>query len=398
MKPRNPARRGLGPALTFALALALALAGPAGAEELRIHGQLDLTESNRGRPLELNLLMHGDTPFDAYRLRLFVEGNASPAIQVFAQALLDEPYQAGAYGAYVVVTPSPSRDLHLVAGKIPWLIGTYAPRTYSDKKPLIGTPLMYFYHTTLRVDRLVPNADALLAAAGTGQYGPTYDASGRGFKGMPVVYDACWDFGGMVTASMRPLEFAGGFVNGTPGVPAAGQDGNGSKSVLGRVGLVPVPAIRLGVSGAYGAYLPERLSPGIPGGRSATDFHQRLMMADAAFSAGHLDLIAEGFTNTWETPTVGELDVRGYYAEGKLGFGAAFYAAGRWESMRFGELARSNGEREPWDYDLDRLETGLGYRLARQAILKAVFQRTIEIDEGRRIPFDLYALQLAVGF
>ncbi len=377
--------------IAFALWIAAAtLAGtsarPARGDDIQWRGQLELTESSRGRPLELNWLMHGDTQFDAYRFRLFAEGRAAQGIELFTQVLFDEQFGSEAYGAYAVITPYPERDLHLVAGKIPSLIGTYAPRTYADKKPLIGTPLMYFYRTTLRVGQLVPSIDALLGGAAAG------------WRGMPVLYDACWDFGGMITGSMRPLEFAAGFVNGTPSAATPSQDSNDSKSALGRIGFVPVPAIRVGASGAYGAYLPERLNPLLPGGTNANNFHQRLLMADAQFEAGRLELIAEGFANTWETPTVGDLDLNGYYVEGKLGLGAAAYGAARWESMRFAEVTSSTGKREPWDYDLDRLEAGLGYRIARGATLKAVFQRTAQIDEGERTNFDLYALQLALGF
>ena len=46
-------------------------------------------------------------------------------------------------GAYALWTPWKSRDLHLQAGNIPWPVGTWAPRKYSDKNPLIGEPLIY---------------------------------------------------------------------------------------------------------------------------------------------------------------------------------------------------------------------------------------------------------------
>ena len=93
----------------------------------------------------------------------------------------------------------------MLIGKIPWLLGTYAPRTYSDKKPLIGTPLMWYYHTTLRYDALPPTTDALLAAAGTGQYGTSYAPGQPPRKGIPVLYDACWDVGVALNGSAQAL-------------------------------------------------------------------------------------------------------------------------------------------------------------------------------------------------
>ncbi len=101
-------------------------------------------------------------------MRLFANSDLGNGFQVYTQALLSDAAMVRVYGAYVTYTPYPGLDLHVMAGKIPWRIGTYGPRTYSDKKPLIGTPLTYQYHTSLRGDRLVPGADALLSAAGTG--------------------------------------------------------------------------------------------------------------------------------------------------------------------------------------------------------------------------------------
>jgi hypothetical protein len=118
-----------------------------------------------------------------------------------------------------------------MAGKMPWIIGTYGPRTYSDRKPLIGTPLIYQYHTTLRYDAIPPNADALLAVAGRGQYGVQYGGATSKFRGMPVIYDFCWDAGLAVTGSQSGLEYAVGMINGAPGWMVPSQDNNNGKSV-----------------------------------------------------------------------------------------------------------------------------------------------------------------------
>lgn len=375
-------------------------AAAAGAQtsSLEINGLVDLVAASGRDALAMNMFNKGDTMFDPYRLRLYVAGDMSPGLHANAQVTFSEVGGAAAEGAWLVWTPKSGRDLHVQAGKTPWPIGTYGPRTYSDENPLVGTPLMYQYHTTLRMDAIPPNADALLAAAGTGQYGPDYGA-GRGFRGMPIAYDHCWDFGVALVGSARPFEFSLGFGNGTPSAPSAGPDGNDGKSVLGRIGISPRPELRLGVSGGYGPYLPNKFASAMPAGKSVEDFNQRLYMADAEFLFGHLEARAEGYFNTWETPTVGDLDVTGGYAELRATVTASGYVAARYDLMRFGELAGTTTPSQPWDHDRDRVEAGIGYRAARRATLKGVFQRNTEhLPNGASSQDDLYAVALSLGF
>jgi hypothetical protein len=387
--------------LPAALALVLAGAGSARATDmtLTVRGQLDATASTRGRAFELNYFNAGATMFDAYRLRLFFEGAATSNIQVYTQLVLDEINTHNVYGAYLMYTPWKDRDLHIIAGKIPWTVGTYGPRTYSDKKPLIGTPLIYQYHTTLRSDVLPPNVDALLAVSGRGQYGFSYTPTQVKFRGMPVVYDFCWDAGVALTGSMAPLEYAVSLNAGTPSMMEPAQDNNEGKSVLGRIGFQPIPALRVGASGAYGPYLASALDPQLPAGKNANDYMQKLVMADFELTSGYVEIHSEGYVNQWMTPTVGNLGVTGYYGEARIGLGGTgAYIAGRWESMIFSDVTDSTGETQPWNYNIDRLETGIGYRVARGAVLKAVYQSNFQHDDGNITRSDLYAGQMSVSF
>ena len=61
--------------------------------------------------------------------------------------------------------------------------------------------------------------------------------------------------------SSRPVEYALGVMTGTPGWGTTSQEENGGKSLLGRVGLAPIPSLRFGVSAAAGPYLIEPLTP-----------------------------------------------------------------------------------------------------------------------------------------
>jgi hypothetical protein len=388
-------RRGFALALAFLAAANAARA--AGMDDLEVRGHLDLVAASRGPAFALNTYNRGDSPFDAYRLRLFVEGPVADGVEVYTQLLFHDDLGASVLGAYGMWTPWAERDHHLIAGKIPWRIGTYAERTYSDRNPLIGTPLIYQYHTSLRADRLPPNADALANAAGTGQFGPVYDAAGRGFRGMPIVYDRCWDFGVMLTGSARPFEYSAGYVNGTPSAATPGNDRNNGKSWLGRAGLQPWPGVRMGISGSFGPWLSDAFASQMPAGHTVNDYAQQLVMADAEWLVSRLELRAEGLWNVWETPYAGDAEMRGASVEARIGLPSGAFAAGRWNVLRFGDVIDSTGAARGWDLDVARIEAGLGYRLQRGVIVKAVYQRTMFLRDSD-VEESLYAVQAAIAF
>lgn len=392
--PRPPFRRFL--ALGLAWSLAAVVAIPASAASLSWRGLLDVTAPSSTEGFPANTLTRGDNPFDPYGLRLFVDGTVNPQFTVFGQVVLHDPSGVYLDGAYVMWTPRPESDFHVNAGKLPWLIGTFAPRTYSDQNPLIGKPLIYQFHTTLVWFMAPPTADVLLASRGSGQSGIGY--LGGTLKGMAVVDDSWWDTGVVANGSSHSIEYALGLTNGTPGWGNSGEDDNRGKTALGRVGLAPAPWLRFGVSGALGPYLIHDLKTPLPAGKRPEDYDQQLVMGDLEVQGGHVELHAEAIANTWETPTVGNLDVHGGYVEGKLTLAAGLWAAARFDVMRFSDIADSTGARHPWDYDQDRLEAGLGLRWDRNVFFKGVFQRNIQHEVTDDYTADLYALQMTVLF
>jgi hypothetical protein len=389
--------------LVAALVFVAALGSPRDAfgGDVKVHGLLDLVLTGKTEAAELNQLWLRDSRFDAYAARIFVDGAATDRIQVFTQLLVTENIGVRAMGAYAMVDPWVGRDVHLIAGLIPYLVGTYDARSYSDKNPLVGIPMVYQHHTTLRRDQIPATPDEILARAGAEYQGVDYPTGGPGFPGMPVIYETWWDFGVGVMGSARPLEFGLALENGTPSFPDPGRDQNSGKAVLGRVGLAPTAGLRFGVSGVYGPYLVDDLGTALPPGKRAEDYNQILAMADAEWSAGHLELRGEGYRNTWQTPTLGDLRVSGFYAEAKMQLPAGFYVAGRYEIMRFGDLADSTGTSKPWDTDWDRGEAGAGYRVARDVTAKVVYQWNQAMSDSpvlERSRYDLVAGQLSIRF
>jgi len=354
-----------------------------------------LVAAQRSDTYDLNKLTRGDSQYDPYGLRIFLDGNVNERVDIFGQVVLRDGATPYVDGAYVLFTPFPGYDTHLLAGKIPWPIGTYGPRTYSNKNPLIATPLMYQYHTTLLWYAIPPSADVLIANSGSGQYGIDYFGYPMSM-GMPVVDDSYWDVGVTAVGSAGLVEYTMGVTAGTPGWGNTVQDENTGKTIMGRVGLAPMPGLRFGISGAFGPYLVESLNEQLAAGQNVSEFHQTLGMVDAEFATGHLELRAEGAWNTWQTPTVGDLDVTTGYVEIKYSLPFGAFAAGRLDGMRFSDIEDSSGVKHTWDSNIGRWELGAGYRIDRTILAKLVYQHTSL--EGRDIKPSLVAAQLSVGF
>ena len=384
--------------MALALTLATASAAPAAAAEVKFHGLLDLVATGRGPEFQINVLTRGDSPLDPVSTRLFAESQVNARTEVFAQVVVNDASGLYLDGAYLMFTPDPQRDLHVLAGKIPWAIGTWGPRTYSNKNPLVGMPLMYAYHTSLLWGDLPLSADALLAAAGTGNYGAGYSGVAGGF-GMPFVDDSYWDVGITLTGSQRPFEYALGVTAGAPGWASVGMDDNPGKTVLGRVGIAPLPGLRLGVSGAQGPYLGAWLDSQLPKGKTVDDYDQRVAI-EIDEAVGHIELRAEGARNFWESPYAGTLASTGGYVEAKVVTPWGTYVAARYDRLNFSEIAGTTGEPRPWDDDVNRIETGIGYRLSRDVTGKLVYQHTRLAHEATDAysTLELFAAQLSIGF
>jgi hypothetical protein len=205
----------------------------------------------------------------------------------------------------------------------------------------------------------------------------------------------------VLAGSQRPFEYSVGVTAGAPSWASTTHDDNSGKSVIGRVGFAPSPVIRVGVSGAYGPYLLDALNPKLPPGHTVNDYHQKLLMADLELLVGHAELRAEAARNTWETPTVGDLGVDAGYVELKYALSSGLYLAGRLDAEQFDTIRDSTGVEHPWDWNVTRLETGIGYRVTRDVTGKLVYQRTKRGGGDPTVENDtdsIFGVQLSIGF
>ena len=306
------------------------------------------------------------------------------------------------FGAFARLSDPKGRDIHLELGKIPMHVGAFPNRSYASKNNLISSPAIFQYHSNVRDDQLPGQTDDLVANRGRG-YFTDYAAGGGlgvGYRGdghsLPVLYDNCWDFGAVVIGTARPVEFAIGATNGTVGNPV-NTDSNDGKQVLGRIGFVPAPWIRVGVSGARGAYLMRSLESFLPAGKKITDYNQILTSADLELSYGRGLLYAEYIKNRFESPLVEDLDLDAWYIEGKVTVLPGWYVAGRYDRILFDEVALSGGGVGRWDAPLWRREVGVGFKPSKSLLAKLVHQET-QIETTPRRVEAFMAAQLSLVF
>ena len=155
------------------------------------------------------------------------------------------------------------------------------------------------------------------------------------------------------------------------------------------------------MSGSHGPYVNDVGAFRAPPGKSVNDYDQDLVMADAEVLFGHAELRGEGFHNVWETPTVGDLRVSGFYVEGKYTLAAGLYVASRYDQERFSKIVGSDGVPRPWHPDVDRVESGFGYRFNRALLAKTVWQRSTTraaVPGQDDSTDDLFAANLVVSF
>ena len=378
-----------------------------------LNGTLDLASafSEDGAP-QVNQLRRGDSPFDNIRATLFGDVAFGPRLTLFNQVLIDPTSRASiksffrSYFRFSAFSGEQA-DLSFVAGKIPTTFGSYAPRAYSSRNALIGMPLMYHYFSSLRSNQLPADNADLLAHRGEGPSSAFGQFKGggvaRAFSGLPIIYDVCWDTGIQAIGSLWRLEYLVAMTQGTLSDPrSGGGDNNDGKQVVAHVGFVPLTGLLLGASYARGPYLAAAVGRALPQGAGVEDFHQEAVGFDLEFGIRHLKLIGEFVANRWESPNItdrqgnrADLKNVGWYIEGRYAFGPGFYAAVRYDRLRFEKIDDGSGNEVAWDDSVERWEGGIGYHFMDGVIGKVMVQDT-QKDRVPRVTF--LATQLSLSF
>lgn len=342
----------------------------------------------------------GDNNFNNMRTLLMFNAQHGSKIRADVEVLFDDGSRdrIRLQGAFVTIFDVPNEAVNFMIGKIPNPFGNFAKREFSDVNPLIGQPLMRQYRTALDWNNLWDNAEQITRKNERKKHDGNIPIS-RFEAATPTVYDARWDFGVQMFGSIGWFEYQVAVTEGSISNPEA--DLNKGKQFVGRIGFNPVPGIRIGFSGAYNPYLAkaddQRL---LEDGKGLGEYHQTAYGADWEFSYRYFMMTGEFVRSTWDATVIeSELSNWSAYSDIKYKLHPRWYIAGRYDIMRFSKIKESklSSEKTPWDYNVQRYEAGIGFRVTTDVTLKLVEQWT-RFDHSEIPMSRLTAVQLSVPF
>jgi hypothetical protein len=232
-------------------------------------------------------------------------------------------YASEQYGVRYIA----SRALVIDAGKLQPIFGTFASRRFSNRNPLIGSPDGYSLEYPLGVE-----------ISGERRF---------------IDYRAA-----LVTL---PSTHAGYVPAATPRL----------RPVIG-AGVTPMVGLRIGGSFTTGSYLNDSYTAAQLSNRTWSDYHQRVVAVDLAFSRGYLETHAEAARGSYDVPGHDHA-VMGYtyYGEAKYTLTPRFFVAGRAERNNYPFIrALTTGAWIGRLTDFVDGELGVGYRFDQTTLIK----------------------------
>jgi len=387
-------------------ALALAAATAARAQELP-SGPVSLANGMVviGADVSISLTPQDDTDgswfnytdYEHNALRLFrVAVNADVRLTDRVSVLTEIRSENGdamrPYALYVRVRPWHDRPIDIQAGRIPPIFGAFARREYGTGNPLIGYPLAYQYLTAVRPDALPASTDDVLRMRARG-WRPSYPiGSLEVTPGMPLITAFRWDTGVQVRVGPESFNASAAVTNGTTSDPRT-RDNNGGKQIAGRLQWRPGAALTIGGSAARGAYVADAALASATMVAGTSRSTQQALGLDAEYSRDHWMVRGELIWNQWQVPTLSQtLDATSAFVEGRYKISPGLFLATRIDRLGFSELA-SSFETRTWDAPVTRLETGVGYYIRRNLLVKSSYQHNWR-DGGLVTSRGLFAAQL----
>lgn len=369
----------------FLAALALGTAPQNARAEAHVSGLVDVVFKNTGENDLTNMTFAAHSPFDTIRMRLFADAELASNVSVFTQ-IFTSTSELVLYGAYIRFEEIAGSRIGAQVGLIPNTVGSFGERTYSDKSPLIGTPLMWVHHTTLRAKAEIASVEDLVAAK-----------EQRTNYGLPPLYDNCWNSGAEVYTTVGDFDLSLGLLTGSVTSMTRNQLKD-MPQATGRVAWSRSPGLRLGASTFYGPYLyPRDGGPNFGPGESEEDFMNSGVMADLYWGSRWVDVNAEAIACRWEYPGIPDLGIASGYIEAMYKVRPRWFLAGRYDVYRPNEVEDSSGNDVRWDDAVNKIEYGIGYKPRPRTTIKLVAQHT-RFDEVGKYDADLYATQISAAF
>ncbi len=356
--------------------------------EVNVSGLFDIVFTNSDEADITNRTFRGFSNFHTSRTRIYFDSYINENMSGFAQILFDG-YSTQLYGAYVKFTNLKGKSLNINLGLIPHPVGSFAPRTYSNKNPLIGKPLLYNMHTKINplAGEAIRSNDDFLASN-----------SVQPAMGMPIIYDACWNSGVDFYGYYKNLDYSFALVAGSMSKPIQQQEKN-SPMATTHLTYNFSPGMKLGVSAYYGQYLYEKLfKDTLSVDKKVSDYLSGGVGYDFYFAKRRIEIYSELFYSYWEYPYLSEkLKAITGYAELKYTFYPSWYIAGRLGSYSSGKISNSFNAKVKWDTDVRRYEFGIGHKPDRNVVIKLVVQLN-KFEGVSALDEEHFALQTSVMF
>jgi hypothetical protein len=344
-----------------------------------------------GDPGFFNYTDYAHSALRVLRIDVSAAVKAGPHFTLLGEIRTENFGQLRPYALYVRIRPWESRNFDIQVGRVPPTFGAFSRRTYPNDNPLIGYPLAYQYMTTMRADALAANVDELLSKKSTGWLFRYSVGQLKPGGGVALVSAFRWDTGVQVHAysSSRVVSGTVAVTAGTVSNPLF-RDDNGGPQVAGRVELRPVTGLVVGGSMSRGPFLGRDAAHdalGVTSGRDR-EFTQTAWGGDLEYSRDHYVLRVEAIGSGWRLPAVAapllpqSLGAVSASLEGRYKLRPGLYAAARVDHLGFSDVTGTR-ETSPWDAPVTRLETGIGYSLLHNLLLKVAYQHNRR--EGGRL-------------
>jgi hypothetical protein len=388
---------------------ALAVESPGGLFRADLSGLFDLEAYYIDRRPPGLIFGEGDSLANP-RLRLFLDARLGTHLYGFVQGRLDRgfdprerTFSARLDEYFVRYTPLDDPRVNLQVGKFATVFGNWVPRHDSWNNPLINAPLPY-ENVTIVADATIPMTPAELLLR--------RNLPDRKRAWLPVIWGPNYTSGAAIFGHLGRFDYAAEVKNAALSARPHEWDGTvrtwSEPTASGRLGWRPAPPWTLGVSFSSGPYLREEAERGLPADEDTGDFRETVAGADASFAWRHWQLWAEFFAARFEVPSrfpicrgcappVTDADTAAYYLEARYKVTPKLFAALRWNQQLFADVSDGRGGDHPWDRDVWRVDTALGYRFDRhlQAKLQYSYTRQVgDLQQGEQ----LVAAQVTVKF
>jgi len=348
-----------------------------GSVQLDLSGQMHLETFYLSNDEDgLSGLAYGSGVLFAPRVRLFLDTFLGDHVYGLVEwrgdrgeAPTADFWEARLEQAYLRVSSS-GGSVSLQGGIFTSPFGSYAQRHFTVVDPFIRPPLPYDYRTVIS-RRWAPRDESWFTRW---RDNPEQWRT----QGAPPIWAVPYQWGAMATVGVSRLTFRLAAMNTPPSSEPV--DWYEFKRIedrfswIGGVDLKVGPELTMGWSYNNGPYIPNNLpnAPEFP--LAGTTYDQEMWSLNASFARGPAMLRGEFIHDAWDVPNVEQRAVElGYTLEAQLDVAAGWSVAARFGRIDFRRIEAADVD---WDWDVNRLEAALGYRIVRNAGIMATFGRT----------------------